>query len=25
MSAEYRGRFNGCPMHEPTALADLPA
>lgn len=24
-SADYRGRFNGCPMHEPKALADLPA
>ena len=23
-SADYRGRFNGCPMHEPRALADLP-
>lgn len=24
-SAEYRGRFNGCPIHEPRALAELPA
>lgn len=23
MSADYRGRFNGCPIHEPAALADL--
>ncbi|MDP1027474.1 catalase family protein [Sphingomonas sp. KR1UV-12] len=23
-SADYRGRFNGCPMHEPRQLADLP-
>lgn len=22
-SAEYRGRFNGCPIHEPRGLADL--
>jgi len=22
-SADYRGRFNGCPMHEPRTLADL--
>ena len=22
-SAEFRGRFNGCPMHEPSALAEL--
>jgi len=22
-SADYRSRFNGCPMHEPAALADL--
>ena len=22
-SADYRGKFNGCPMHEPRALADL--
>ena len=25
MSSEFRGKFNGCPMHEPKALADLPA
>ena len=25
MSADFRGRFNGCPMHEPAALADLPS
>ena len=25
MSAEFRGRFNGCPMHEPKALADVTA
>jgi hypothetical protein len=25
MSAGFRGRFNGCPMHEPAALAELPA
>lgn len=24
-SADYRGRVNGCPIHEPAALADLPA
>lgn len=23
-SAEYRGTFNGCPMHQPRHLADLP-
>ena len=23
-SAKFRGDFNGCPMHEPQALADLP-
>jgi catalase len=23
-SANYRGRYNGCPMHEPRQLADLP-
>jgi len=23
-SADYRGRFNGCPIHQPRALADLP-
>ena len=23
-SAEYRGRFNGCPIHQPRHLADLP-
>jgi len=23
-STEYRGRVNGCPMHEPRALAELP-
>lgn len=23
-SSDYRGRYNGCPMHEPTALSDLP-
>ena len=23
-SADYRGAFNGCPMHEPRILADLP-
>ncbi|SFP46183.1 catalase family protein [Sphingomonas rubra] len=23
-SADYRGRYNGCPMHEPRALSDLP-
>ncbi|WP_083748262.1 MULTISPECIES: catalase family protein [Sphingomonas] len=23
-SADYRGRVNGCPMHEPRALAELP-
>jgi len=23
-SAEYRGRVNGCPMHEPRAMAELP-
>ncbi len=23
-SADYRGRVNGCPIHEPQALADLP-
>ena len=22
-SADYRGRFNGCPIHEPRAIADL--
>lgn len=25
MSAEYRGRVNGCPIHEPAGLADLDA
>ena len=25
MSAGFRGNFNGCPMHEPAALAELPA
>jgi catalase len=25
MSAEYRSRFNGCPVHEPRALAELSA
>jgi hypothetical protein len=25
MSADYRGRFNGCPIHEPKALETLPA
>ncbi len=25
MSAGFRGKFNGCPMHEPAALAELPA
>lgn len=24
-SQDYRGRFNGCPLHQPKALADLPA
>lgn len=24
-SADYRGKFNGCPMHEPHALDDLPS
>ena len=24
-SVDYRGRFNGCPIHEPAALSDLPA
>jgi len=24
-SADYRGRFNGCPMHEPKALEELTA
>lgn len=23
MSAEYRGRFNGCPIHEPASVAEL--
>ena len=23
-SAEFRGQFNGCPIHQPAALADLP-
>ena len=23
-SADFRGAFNGCPMHEPRVLADLP-
>ena len=23
-SARFRGRFNGCPIHQPTALSDLP-
>ena len=23
-SADFRGRFNGCPLHEPSALADVP-
>lgn len=24
-SQDYRGRFNGCPLHQPRTLADLPA
>lgn len=24
-SQDYRGSFNGCPLHQPTSLADLPA
>lgn len=24
-SADFRGEFNGCPVHQPKALADLPA
>lgn len=23
-SADYRGKFNGCPMHEPAALSEVP-
>ena len=25
MSADFRGTFNGCPIHQPSALAELPA